>query len=215
MLVPVLAPVAVLATGAAASALAVARPTGPEHVRITVSPRIVAPYDSATIDVSGVTGASAVEVRLVGASGVRGARLPWLPLQRRKGSWTGRLPQPVFAGIYPIQLRTRPPLPIAPGPATYLRVYWEGTSRLPLFRSPERAVDWWVTHVAGGTLVAIRRWAPQAIDHRLTLLHRLFVVSYTPNSRPTPADRLGAWITTVREGSRGGWRVLEAGVTPP
>jgi hypothetical protein len=205
-----------LVLGWTAPGSATALVTGrPAHVRITLRPPIVAPYDWSTIDITGLTHASAVEVRIVGASATNGTLSPWIPLRRQHSDWGARLPQPVFPGIYPIELRTQPPLATTPRPITYLRVYWPGTSKRPLFHSPEQAVQWWVSHLANGTLVAIRRWPPQAIDHRLTLLHGLFVVAYTPRSPPTQAARLGAWITTVREGSHGHWRVLEAGVTPP
>jgi hypothetical protein len=185
------------------------------HVRVVVSPRVVAPYDWATIGVSGLSTASSVEVRLVGASGVRGTPLPWTALHRRAGVWQARLPQPVFAGIYPIRIRTRPALAIAPAEAGYLRVYWQGTERRPLFRTPQEAAAWWVRHATRGTLVAIRRWPGTAIDHRLVRLHRLFVVAYSPPGTRSQASRLGAWVTAVREGDTGEWRVLETSVTPP
>jgi hypothetical protein len=216
----------VLITGAVACSLtpvlsgassAVPRRAAPatHQVRIVVRPRLVVPYASAVIDVGGVADASAVDVRLKGASGVRGTLLPWVPLQRRREIWSARLPQPILAGIYPIELRTRPRLSITPVATVYLRVYWAGTDKHPLFPTPEQAAGWWVRHVTDGTLVAIRRWPGSAIDHRVARLHRLFVVAYSPPGRPLPADRLGVWITAVREGGQGMWRVLEASETPP
>jgi hypothetical protein len=211
-LAPLLVSVAVLAGGAGRGAAALGLQT--EHVRISLRPRTVAPYEWATVEVAGLAEASAVEVRLAGASGIRGTLLPWITLHRRSVTWAGRLPQPVLAGIYPIELRSRPARPVVLAGAEYLRVYWEGTSKRPLFPSPEQAVEWWV-HQADGTLLAIRRWPRTAIDHRLVRLHRLFVVAYRPRGPQPSGDRLGAWITTVRDGDGGNWRVLEVGVTPP
>ena len=189
----------------------------PTHrVRITVTPRIVTPYGWATIEVDGVPEATAVAVKLEGASGVLGTPIPWIALGRqRDGNWLARLPQPVLPGIYPIELRTRPKLAISLAEVAYLRVYWDGTNTRPLFPTPEQVAAWWVRNVAGGTLVAIRPWPRQPIDHRLASLHRLFVVAYSPHSSPAPQERLGVWITAVREGYRGAWRLLEATVTPP
>jgi hypothetical protein len=185
-------------------------------VRITVTPRTVAPYAWAKIDVEGVPEATAVAVRLEGASGVLGTLLPWTALRRqRDGTWLARLPQPILPGIYPIKLRTRPTLAISLAEVTYLRVYWDGTDTRPLFATPEQVAAWWVRSVAGGTLVAIRRWPRQAIDRRLTRLHRLFVVAYSRHGTLALNERLGVWITAVREGYRGKWRLLEAAVTPP
>jgi hypothetical protein len=180
-------------------------------VRIIVRPGVVAPYDWANIEVKGAAAAT-VAVRLVGATGVQGKALPWTELRRRDGGWRARLPQPVLAGIYPIELRSRPRLSVYE--AAFLRVYWPGTETRPLFSTPEQVADDWVRH-GGGRLEAIRQWPRAAIDQRLPALHRLYVVAYSLPGRPAPADRLGAWITAVREGFHGRWRLLEASVTPP
>ena len=97
------------------------------HVRIILSPRVVVPYDRSTIKILGAAHASAVAIRLSGASGVTGQALPWISLRRDRHSWTSRLPQPVLAGIYPIEVRTQPSSSATPVPAAYLRVYWPGT----------------------------------------------------------------------------------------
>jgi hypothetical protein len=186
-----------------------------DRVRIIVTPRVVAPDGWAKIEVVGLADASAVDARLIGASGVTGKPMPWIGLHRHGESWTVRLPQPVLAGIYPIQVRTRPRLVITPAVTSYLRVYWPGTVTHPLFATPEQVVESWVRDVVGGTVEAIRPWPGTAIDHRLPALHRLFVVAYDPPQQQAGQDRLGVWITAVREGFGGQWRLLEAGVTPP
>jgi hypothetical protein len=189
--------------------------TGADRVRVIVSPGVVAPEDWAKIEVVGLAHVSGVEARLVGASGVTGKLFPWIELHRRGDSWIVRLPQPVLAGIYPIEVRTRPPHVITPAVTAYLRVYWPGTVTHPLFATPEQVAKSWVRSVVGGKLDAIRRWPGTAIDHRLPALHRLFVVAYYPPNQNGETERLGVWITAVREGFRGRWRLLEASVTPP
>jgi hypothetical protein len=71
-----------------------------------------------------------------------------------------------------------------------------------------------VSHVARGTLVALRPWPLPSFDRRDTRLHRLFVVAYTTRGRAAAADRLGMFVTAVRDGFRGPWRLLEADVLP-
>ena len=185
------------------------------HLRVVVTPQVVAPYDWAAIRIVGAPNAAAVQARLVGASGVTGRLLPWIELRRHGDEWESRLPQPVLAGIYPIVIRTRPNLLTTAGAPTYLRVYWPGTATHPLFSTPRQVAAAWVRDQAGGTLDAIRHWPSTAIDHRLLALHRLFVVAYSLPNRPSPTDRLGAWITAVREGFHGRWRLLEVSVYPP
>ena len=80
------------------------------HLRVVVTPQVVAPYDWAAISIVGASDATAVQARLVGASGVTGRLLPWIELRLHGDEWESRLPQPVLAGIYPIVIRTRPNL---------------------------------------------------------------------------------------------------------
>ena len=185
------------------------------HLRIILSPRVVVPYGWSTIEIVGAADASAVAVRLRGASGVTGQPMPWIPLRRDGDRWTSRLPQPVLAGIYPIEVRTRPASVAKPATAAYLRVYWPGTEALPSFTTPEQVAESWVHDTTGGTLDAIRPWPGTAIDHRLPALHRVFVIAYSPPGQPAAADRLGAFVTAVRDGFNGPWRLLEASVSPP
>lgn len=84
---------------------AAARGPYKQHLRIILSPRVVVPYDWSTITIVRAVDASAVAIRLSGASGVTGRSLPWIPLRRNGGRWTSRLPQPALPGIYPINKR--------------------------------------------------------------------------------------------------------------
>jgi len=185
-----------------------------QHVAIIVTPRVVPEYDSASITVNGLAGARSVEVRMLGASGIRGTLLPWIKLHRQRRTWRARLPQPVLPGIYPIKLRSVPSHS-AQGEIVYARVYDGGTDFQPLFVAPEEVAAWWATQIAGGSLVAVRRWHRTDFDHRLSRLHRVFVIAYDPSGHPASPDKLGAWITAVKEGYHGKWHLLEASTTPP
>jgi hypothetical protein len=63
-------------------------------------------------------------------------------------------------------------------------------------------------------VAALRRWRRPDFDKRDPRLHRLFVVAYNPPGRPRVADRLGMFVTAVRDGYDGRWRLLEATVQP-
>jgi hypothetical protein len=63
-------------------------------------------------------------------------------------------------------------------------------------------------------VVALRRFRPAAFDHRDTRLNRIFAVAYAPRGDTRPSARLGLFITTVRAGLRGRWRLLDATVEP-
>ena len=89
-----------------------------------------------------------------------------------------------------------------------------GTRARPSFDDPPDAVGWWVRTVPGATLVALKAWPRPAFDRRDLRLHRLFVVAYSPPGHPSVGDRLGMFVTAVRDGYHGGWRVLEATVEP-
>jgi hypothetical protein len=206
-----------LATGVVSLVLVSGVRTAPatRHVVVTVTPRVVVPYLWASVGVEGVGDATGVDVRLLGASNIYGAIAPWISLHRRRGSWRARLPQPVLPGIYPIKIRTHPAMTVARARVVYLRVYEAGTTARPLFTTSQQVAAWWVTSVAGGTVVAIRRWPGTAFDHRLTKLNQLFVIAYSPRGTSAAGDRRGVWITAVREGYLGKWRLLEVSIRPP
>jgi hypothetical protein len=62
--------------------------------------------------------------------------------------------------------------------------------------------------------VALRRWPLAAFDPRDPRLHRVFVIAYTALGNQRPDSRRGLFVTTVRDGFRGRWRVLEATTQP-
>jgi hypothetical protein len=73
----------------------------------------------------------------------------------------------------------------------------------------------YVDHLPGNeVLIAARPWPPAPFDHRDPRLHRLFVIAYAPQGDNEPSARLGAFITTIRNGYQGRWRLLEASTGP-
>jgi hypothetical protein len=84
----------------------------------------------------------------------------------------------------------------------------------PSYSTPSAVVRSWVRTVAHGTVDAVRRWQPLTWDHRDPRLHRLFVVAYSPPGKPAIGDRLGMFVTAVRNGFNGRWLFLEATITP-
>jgi hypothetical protein len=73
----------------------------------------------------------------------------------------------------------------------------------------------YVGHLPGNeVLIAARPWPPAPFDHRDPRLHRLFVIAYAPQGETKPSARLGAFITTIRNGYQGRWRLLEASTGP-
>jgi hypothetical protein len=207
--------VGVVGAFAQASAPATGRPVdtaAKASPRVVVQPAVVNLYQRSTIAVSGLNSRS-LEVRLVGATYADGTRLPWRSLALVGGVWRGNLPTPALHGLYPIELRAAAGASVI-RPRLFLRVFEPGTRARPSFDDPADAVGWWVRTVARATLVALKAWPPSAFDRRDLRLHRLFVVAYSPSGHPDVGDRLGMFVTAVRDGYHGDWRVLEATVEP-
>jgi hypothetical protein len=73
----------------------------------------------------------------------------------------------------------------------------------------------WVAQLPGNqVLVALRRWPQASFDRRDPRLHRLFVIAYAPRGDDRAGSRLGRFVTTVRDGFHGRWRVLQATTQP-
>jgi hypothetical protein len=177
-----------------------------------LQPAVVNLYQRSTIAVSGLTCPS-LEVRLVGATYADGTPLPWRSLGLVGGVWRGDLPTPALHGLYPIELRTAAGASLV-RPQLFLRVFDPGTRARPSFDDPADVARWWVRTVPRATLVALKAWPRPAFDRRDLRLHRLFVVAYSPPGHPLVSDRLGMFVTAVRDGYHGGWRLLEATVEP-
>ena len=162
-----------------------------------------------TIAVAGPPGIG-LFARLEGASTAAGEPAGWTSLRYTGGAWRGMLPAPPLRGVYPIRLRaSRGPL-TEPATSALLRVYTRGTAREPSFVDPRGVVRWWVAR-RGAKLTAWKPWRLSSLDRRDPRLHRLFVIAYRRPGRPT----LGIFVTAVRDGFGGRWRLLEATVEPP
>jgi hypothetical protein len=177
-----------------------------------VQPAVVNLYHRSTIAVSGLT-CTSLEVRLVGATYADGTPLPWRSLGLAGGVWRGDLPTPALPGLYAIELRTAAGASLVK-PQLFLRVFEPGTRARPSFDDPADVARWWVRTVPRATLVALKAWPRPGFDRRDLRLHRLFVVAYSPPGHPLVSDRLGMFVTAVRDGYHGGWRLLEATVEP-
>jgi hypothetical protein len=96
-----------------------------------------------------------------------------------------------------------------------LRVFAAGTRSRPSFATADDVARWWVRNVPEhARLVALRHWPRPAFDRRDRRLHQLLVVAYSPAGHPLLRDRLGMFVTAVRDGFNGRWRLLEATVEP-
>lgn len=198
----------------AAGAIA-ARPTGAAGTPVVVAePAVVALGKSASITVRGLAGPR-LEMRLAGATTPGGRPLGWRPLHLAGAIWRGSLPKPALRGVYPIELRAGTGRPVMRSASWMFRVFESGTLSRPAFATPGDVARWWVRAVPEhARLVALKRWRRPALDRRDRRLHQLVVVAYSPAGHPLVRDRLGMFITAVRDGFNGRWRLLEATVAP-
>jgi hypothetical protein len=200
---------------AAAAAQGAHRP----HVRLSLRSSVIDLFQSAAVRVSGVT-AQQAEVRLLGATDESGLAYEWTPyrwqqLRLVRGRWQGVLPSPALRGIYRVQLRLDHGRARVSSGTWLLRVFPHGSSTRRSFPSPLAAIRGFVAHRPGNNvLVALRHWPEASFDHRDPRLHRLFAVAYAPRGDDRVSARLGLFITTVRDGYHGRWRVLSATVQP-
>jgi hypothetical protein len=181
---------------------------------VVADPAIVRLGRSASVTVRGLAGRR-LEVRLAGATTPAGVPLGWGPLRLLGKVWRGSLPTPALRGIYPIEVRGGAGRPVARSANWMLRVFAAGTVSRPSFATPEGVARWWVRTATGhARLVALRRWPRPGFDLRDPRLHQLLVVAYSPVGHPDVEDRLGMFVTAVRNGFDGRWRLLEATLQP-
>jgi len=186
-------------------------PTSATSPQLHVTPAIALRGQPIGVSVAGIE-ATSVEARAQGATQLLGRQLPWTPLVYDGDRWIGILPPPELRGVYPLQLDID--RRITPS-HTLVRVYARGTTSRPAFATPEDVARWWVSTLPShARVVALRRWPLPAFDHRDPALHQLVVVAYSPAGHPAVDDRLGMFVTAVREGPRDRWRLLEATETP-
>jgi hypothetical protein len=177
-------------------------------------------FRSNSIRVSGLT-AHSVDVRLLDAIDLRGRAYQWTPykwqrLRLRRGSWKGVLPAPALLGIYQIELRVDHGRKLISRPGWLERVFSGGTEARRSFPSPAAVIRHDVARLPGdNVLVAVKRWPLPTYDHRDARLHRVFAIAYAPRGDTRPNSRLGLFITAVRDGFQGRWRLLQATIEPP
>jgi hypothetical protein len=181
---------------------------------VVADPAIARLGGTASVTVRGLA-SRRLEVRLAGATTAAGAPLGWNPLRLAGKVWRGSLPTPALRGIYPIELRASAGQPVARSANWMLRVFAAGTLSRPSFATPEGVARWWVRTATGhAQLRALRRWPRPGFDLRDQRLHQLLVVAYSPVGHPGVDDRLGMFVTAVRDGFDGRWRLLEATLQP-
>jgi hypothetical protein len=200
-----------------------ARPTGGVADRrsgaarapvVVAEPAVVGLGRPASITVHGFAG-HRLQMRLAGATTAGGRPLGWEPLHLAGAIWRGRAPKPALRGVYPIELRSGAGRPVIRSATWLIRVFALGTLARPAFATAEDVARWWVRALPEhARLVALKRWRRPAFDHRDRRLHQLLVVAYSPAGHPRVRDRLGMFITAVRDGYNGRWRLLEATVAP-
>jgi hypothetical protein len=115
-----------------------------------------------------------------------------------------------------MQFQIQGPKRLLRSPHWLLRVLPPGTLNRPAFTTPLAAIRNYVSKLPGDqVLVAERPWPHPAYDHRDPRLLRLFVIAYAPQDDNTRSTQRGMFITTVRDGYHGRWRLLEATASPP
>ena len=202
-----------LAVAAAASA-SIQHREGTDVPDLRLSPVVTLRGENATVTVRHLNVPS-LELRVVGATTNFGLPLRWTPLRYKHGAWHGLLPAPEFRGIYPLELRSRRGSPILRSESWLLRVFALGTRSRPSFSTPEGVARAWVqTLPLDARLVAMKRWPQSTVDLRDQRRHQRIVVAYTQAGHRAVQDRIGMFVTAVRDGLRGPWRLLEATVSP-
>ncbi|HEX3225911.1 MAG TPA: hypothetical protein VHQ89_07420 [Gaiellaceae bacterium] len=155
-----------------------------------------------------------LEVSLSGATDRAGRLLGWRVARRQGQAWVVELPRPALRGIYPVLLRERAGAPVTRSTHWLLRIFRPQAAHEPTFTTPQAAVRWWVQSSRHATVAAMKQWRRSDLDKRDPKLHRLFVVAFNLRGRPGVANRLGRFVTAVRDGYHGPWRLLEANVQP-
>lgn len=197
-----------------ALALAAVSSASPDPPQLRLYPAVAVRGENAMVTVTGLDVPS-LEVRVVGGTTNLGRPLPWTPLRHSRLGWHGRLPAPEFRGVYPIELRVGRGSPVMRSEDWILPIFALGTRSRPSFGSPEGVAGWWVrTLPLDARLVAMKRWPRPTFDLRDHRRHQLLVVAYTQAGHRRADDRLGMFVTAVRMGVRGPWRLLEATVVP-
>jgi hypothetical protein len=186
--------------------------------RVVFLPPVIDLFHPAEISVAGIASRDP-EVRLLGAIDRHGLAYEWTPYPWRRlrllhGTWHGVLPAPPLFGVYQLQLRLDS-RKVLTSSRWLLRVFPAEAKRRRSFPTALAAIRDFVAGRAGKMqLIAVRPWRQAAFDHRDRRLNRMFVIAYAPGRDKRPDSRLGLFITTVRNGFHGRWRLLTATTRP-
>jgi hypothetical protein len=190
-------------------------------VRVALRPAVIDLLQHSSVSVTGVAAARSVRVRLEGATDAAGLAYVWTPypwrhLHRVGGTWRGVLPAPALRGIYRVQIRiVDSGSTFVQSPNWLLRVFHPGTMARTAFTTPQAVLRDLVHHLPGGqVLVARKRWPQARFDRRDPRLNRIYAIAYAPRGNTRSSARLGLFVTTVRDGYTGRWRLLDATVNP-
>jgi hypothetical protein len=197
----------------AGTAGAAAPPVGPFTPQVSLQPAIVVLGEHATVVIAGWR-ESRLQVALSGATDRAGRLLGWRAASRQGQLWIVALPRPALRGIYPVLLRERAGAPVTRSTRWLFRIFRRTARSEPTFTTPQAVVRWWVRTDRHATVAALKQWPRSSLDKRDPKLHRLFVVAFNLRGRPGVANRLGRFVTAVRDGYDGPWRLLEANVQP-
>jgi len=201
-----------VAAFSAAVVLSGALPTGAYAApRLRLEPPVIGLRHATTVVLTGVRG-GVPKVELADTTDLPGMRPEWLPMWKAGASWRATLAAPPFLGVYPVRIRIG--RTIIGSPVWLLRVFRRDTCMRRSFASPTEVPVWWIRRVAHATPVAVRPWRLSTHDRRDPRLHRKFVVAYNPAGHRAVGDRLGTFITAVRDGYGGRWCLLQESVYP-
>ena len=180
--------------------------------QLQVRPSVALRGHPIAVAVAGVE-ATSVQARAKGSTELLGRRLPWTTLVYDGTAWRGTLPPPELRGVYRLELKLGSR--ITTSPDWLVRVYARGTSARPAFATPEGVARWWVSTLPSRAhVVALKHWPLPAFDRRDPKLHQLLVVAYSRAGHPAVRDRLGMFVTAVRDDPHARWRLLEATESP-
>lgn len=205
-----------------AAALAVVFGVGPaaagSRPSVEFRPSTIDLFRRTSVAVRGLS-ARSVQVHLRGATDESGLAYEWTPYRWRRlrlsdGVWQGAIPSPALLGVYQLQIRVDGRR-VLQSPHWLVRVFRPRTLTRPSFPTAVGVVRGFVANLPGDEVVAaLRQVHPAAYDRRDARLHRIFAVAYSSRGDTRPTSRLGLFVTAVRNGFHGRWRLLDTGVEP-
>jgi hypothetical protein len=205
--------------GSACSSVSTSSSVDGGSLKVVFRPTVIDLFRRTLVSVTG-TSAGSVSVRLKGATDEHGRAYeytpyPWQRLRLRRGVWRGELASPALRGVYQLQVRLRKGAEIVQSRTWLLRIFRPRTLKRPSFRTAVGAINQFVHALPGDqVLVALRRQPQAAFDRRDSRMNQMYAIAYAPRTATGSNSRRGLFITTVRDGFHGRWRLLAASVEP-